>query len=221
MRKPVSDNIINILSKEILDGEFMPGAKLEEQVLADRFGVSRTPIREALRSLSSMGLVEIRNRRGFKVSEVSIDELRQMFEMTVEIEALCARLAAQRMTPIERTELEKIHEDCFQAAQAGDVNEYITQNDRFHKAIYKGTRNKYLEEWASHFRNRTSIFRNAKFRTRESLISSYESHIPIIESITNNRPLEAYSNMHTHHTYNSMSILNGEMLERYKKKISS
>ncbi|MDP7628873.1 MAG: GntR family transcriptional regulator, partial [SAR202 cluster bacterium] len=116
MRKSFAENIIATLSKEILDGSYMPGEKLEEQVLADSFGVSRTPIREALRTLSSMGLVETRNRRGFKVSEVSIEELTQMFEMTGEIEALCARLAAQRMTPIERTELKKIHEACFQAA---------------------------------------------------------------------------------------------------------
>jgi DNA-binding GntR family transcriptional regulator len=125
MRKSFAENIIATLSKEILDGSYMPGEKLEEQVLADSFGVSRTPIREALRTLSSMGLVETRNRRGFKVSEVSIEELTQMFEMTGEIEALCARLAAQRMTPIERTELKKIHEACFQAAQTGDVNDYL------------------------------------------------------------------------------------------------
>ena len=94
------------IADDILSGRLAPGAKLDEQTLAARFEVSRTPVREALRQLLGTGLVESIPRRGAVVTSFGPERLSQLYEAIGELETLCARLAAQRMTAIERKELE-------------------------------------------------------------------------------------------------------------------
>src|SRR6202789_243171 len=93
------------LADEIVRGALAPGAALDETDIARRFGVSRTPVREALRQLAASGLVEARAHRGAVVAQPSLERLGGMFEAMAELEALCAGLAAERMTPAERYRL--------------------------------------------------------------------------------------------------------------------
>src|SRR5271169_448955 len=93
------------LADEIVRGGLPPGAALDETDLARRFNVSRTPVREALRQLAASGLVDARAHRGAVVAQPSIERLSGMFEAMAELEALCAGLAAERMTPAERHRL--------------------------------------------------------------------------------------------------------------------
>src|ERR1700709_729981 len=89
------------LADEIVRGALAPGAPLDETEIAKRFNVSRTPVRGALRQLATSGLVEARAHRGAVVARPSLERLSGMFEAMAELEALCAGLAAQRLTPVE------------------------------------------------------------------------------------------------------------------------
>src|SRR3954463_6699871 len=99
------------LSDEIVRGTLPPGSALDETELALRFSVSRTPVREALRQLTASGLVESRAHRGAVVGQPAIERLTGMFEAMAELEALCAGLAAERMSAVQRHALEAVHEE--------------------------------------------------------------------------------------------------------------
>src|SRR5947208_11103825 len=133
----LAESIRQKLADDILAGVYAPGARLDEQGVAKRFKLSRTPVREALRQLSSAGLVEIRPRRGAIVSLPTDSALAEMFEVMGELEAACARLAAQRMAPAERVRLELVHRRSFEAVRGNDKESYRTLNFEFHDVVYR------------------------------------------------------------------------------------
>src|SRR5579859_3554410 len=108
------------LADEIVRGDLAPGAALDETELARRFQVSRTPVREALRQLAASGLIESRAHRGCVVARPDHEHLIGMFEAMAELEALCAGLAAARITPAERHALAAAHEELRAMIQSGD-----------------------------------------------------------------------------------------------------
>src|ERR1700754_1359602 len=136
------------LADEIVRGTLAPGAPLDETDIARRFSVSRTPVREALRQLVASGLVESRAHRGAVVAQPSVERLKSMFEAMAELEALCAGLAAERMSAAERHGLEALHEQLRVLSYAGDPQRFHQVNEQFHQAIYVGARNTYIAEMA-------------------------------------------------------------------------
>ena len=140
----LAETIRQRLADDILRGVYPPGARLDEHGLAKRFGLSRTPVREALRQLTSAGLVEMRPRRGVIVSLPTESTLAEMFEVMGELEASCARLAAQRMSPAERVNLEFVHRRSLDAVRGNDTDSYRTVNFEFHDVIYRGAHNEFL-----------------------------------------------------------------------------
>src|SRR4029079_2336854 len=120
------------------------GMRLDEAPLLQEFGVSRTPLREALIQLASLGLVEIRPRRGAVVAELSPHRLFEMFEVMAELEAMCARLAARRMTDAEQKELRAPHKPCREAAASRSSDAYYYANENFPRAIYAPSHNTFL-----------------------------------------------------------------------------
>ena len=132
------------LADEIVRGVHAPGAPLDETRIANRFNVSRTPVREAIRLLAASGLVEVRPHRAALVARPDADQLAGMFEAMAELEALCAGFAAERMTIVERRALEDIHEGLRVLIQSGDPQRYHEMNEAFHNAIYDGAHNAYL-----------------------------------------------------------------------------
>ena len=178
-----SRNLREAIEEEIATGKLSPGTKLDETELAERFGVSRTPVREALIQLASKGQVEMRARRGAVVTEVSPQRLVEMFEVMAELEGMCGRLAARRMSDAERVELVKSHEACGAAYKSGDPDTFYYQNELFHYVIYRGTHSTFLAEQASALHKRLSPYRRLQLRVRDRLSTSYHEHQRIVDGI--------------------------------------
>ncbi|MGL9622961.1 GntR family transcriptional regulator [Bradyrhizobium sp. U531] len=179
----LSDRIRNALTDEIASGALVAGSALEEQQLADRFGASRTPVREALRQLVVSGLVEVRGRRGLVVARMTPERIMDMFETSAEVEAMCVRLATYRMTPLERSHLMELHEDSRAMVEANDVNAYDGFNRHFHEGIYRATHNSFLSEQAQDVRSRLSAFRRTQLRQGDRIHKSREEHEAIMQAI--------------------------------------
>lgn len=179
----LSDRIRNALTDEIASGTLVAGSALEEQQLADRFGASRTPVREALRQLAVSGLVEVRGRRGAVVARMTPERIMDMFETNAEVEAMCVRIATYRMTPLERSQLMELHEASRAMVEANDVDAYDAFNQEFHDCIYRATHNSFLAEQAQAIRSRLSAFRRTQLRQGERISRSREEHEFIMQAI--------------------------------------
>lgn len=206
-RESNAERIEAVLMEEIAAGELMPGARLDETKLANRFGVSRTPVREALSRLIAQGIVVSRDKRGVQVAEYSREQLAQIFEAMHEIETVCARLAAQRLTLLARAEIESAQARCVEAAEQGDFPGYLRANEAFHMAIYRATGNPYIREIATDFRRRTGPFRAKKFANPEDLIASARSHEELLTGIFSEEPDSASQGMRTHMTESFLQVL--------------
>jgi DNA-binding GntR family transcriptional regulator len=194
----LSDRIRNALTDAISSGELAPGTTLDEQQLADRYGASRTPVREALRQLATSGMVEVRPRRGVIVRHVTAEEVMDMFEAMAEIEAVCVRLATYRITPLERSRLLRIHEASEAAVEAGDVDAYDALNREFHEAIYRAAHNDFLAEQAMAVRTRLNAFRRMQLRQDRRLVTSRAEHDAVMRAIAEGDGDEAARRMRAH-----------------------
>ena len=179
----LTERLVRHLAEQILDGRLAPGVRLEEQALADRYKVSRTPVREALQRLSATGLVERYPHRGVLVCALDDARLAQLFETMAELEAICARLCAQRMSELQRMELREIHEASLQLVEAGDIEGYVEANLELHSLLYRGTGNQILEETTQAVRRRASPFRSLQFHVAGRLRKSYEEHEAVVRAI--------------------------------------
>jgi DNA-binding GntR family transcriptional regulator len=171
------------IAESVLSGEFQPGFRLDEHRLAERYGVSRTPVREALRQLASTGLIEVKPRRGATVANVTSAQLETLFAAMAEIEAACARLAAMSMTPIERRRLQNLHETMAAFAPREERDAYAAANIIFHTQIYAGAHNEILSEFAAGLRRRLGPFRRAQFRTEGRIARSHVEHGAVVKAI--------------------------------------
>lgn len=194
----LSDRIRNALTDAISSGELAPGTTLDEQQLADRYGASRTPVREALRQLATSGMVEVRPRRGVIVRHVTADEVMDMFETMAELEAVCVRLATYRITPLERSRLLRIHEASQAAVEQGDVDAYDALNRDFHEAIYRAAHNDFLADQAIAVRTRLNAFRRMQLRQARRLASSRAEHDAVMQAIAEGNGEEAGRRMRAH-----------------------
>jgi DNA-binding GntR family transcriptional regulator len=182
-RKTRSEELRLQLADEIVRGVYAPGAPLDETRIANRFGVSRTPVREAIRLLAASGLVEVRPHRAAVVARPDASQMAGMFEAMADLEALCAGYAAERMTLTERQGLEDIHEKLRVLIQSGDPQEYHEVNEAFHNAIYDGAHNAYLADMTLATRSRVQPFRRAQFRNLGRLAKSHVEHDRVVEAI--------------------------------------
>ncbi|MEM0924009.1 MAG: GntR family transcriptional regulator, partial [Pseudomonadota bacterium] len=154
-----ADQIAVALEGLIFSGEYADGDRLDEIKLAERFGVSRTPIREAFQRLAYSGLVESIPRRGVFVREPGPLELLEMFEVMAELEAVCARLAASRVSEAALTDFAEINARCRAALECKEVDVYYEENERFHRLIYAQAGNAFLESETLRLHRRLKPFR--------------------------------------------------------------
>ncbi len=186
-----SERIRQKLADDILLGIYPPGARLDETTLANQFRLSRTPVREALRELVSAGLIDLRPHRGAFVSLPSDAAIAEMFEVMGELEASCARFAAQRISPSERVSLSKIHQRTADAVRANDIDAYRALNFDFHDVIYRASHNAFLATTAQAVRQRIAPFRRAQFEIPNRLQKSHDEHGAIIAAILGGKSSEA------------------------------
>ena len=194
------------LADDIIGGRLAPGSEIDEQHLADRFGASRTPVREALRDLAAAGLVSIEPRRGVRVTAPTLDRLDEMFEVMAETEAMCVRLATHRMTGAERAALLALHQRMGTAALAQDLDAYDGLNRRFHAAIDRATHNAYLAEHTRALRLRLAPFRRAQLGGADRLPQSHAEHAAVLHALLRGDGEEAGRLMRAHMLAASASL---------------
>lgn len=183
MEQRRADIIADQLEERIFDGTYSDGDRLDEVRLADQFGVSRTPLREALQRLARSGLVELIPRRGAFVRQPGPVELMEMFEVMAEIEAVCGRLAAKRISDEALTELHDANIKCQAAVEAQDPDSYYVENERFHKIIYRESGNGFLETETGNLHRRLQPFRRQQLRLRGRMAQSMSEHEAILEAL--------------------------------------
>jgi DNA-binding GntR family transcriptional regulator len=197
-RLTIVERLTQALADDIADGALAPGVKLDEQALAGRFGVSRTPVRETLSRLASSGLVEKRPHRGVVVANVTLERLVQMFEVMTELEGSCARFAAERMDAAEKRVLNALHRASLMHVRNADLDAYDTANREFHRCIYEGAHNPFLVEMTLETRRRLQPFRRAQFRLEGRLASSHAEHQVVVDAIRATDGEAAYRSMRAH-----------------------
>jgi DNA-binding GntR family transcriptional regulator len=178
-----AEKLREAIEEGIATGAFAPGMHLDETELAQRFGVSRTPLREALIQLSSMGIVVLRPRRGALVAEITPQRLLEMFEVMAELEAMCGRLAARRMAAADHAVLMRAHKACEAACRAEDPDAYYHENEQFHYAIYAGSHSGFLIEQTTAMHRRLRPYRRLQLRVRNRLANSFSEHSGVVEAL--------------------------------------
>jgi DNA-binding GntR family transcriptional regulator len=171
------------LADDIVAGRLVPGTGLEEMVLAAAHGVSRTPVREALRLLAATGLVELRARRGAVVAAPAPAVQADIFFVMAELEAMCASLSAVCMRPSARLSLQGLHAEMGGMVHDGRVAAYRAANVAFHQALYVGAANTYLAELAAGTRRRLAPFRGAQLEVPDRLRRSHAEHGEILTAV--------------------------------------
>ncbi|MFY9211410.1 MAG: GntR family transcriptional regulator [Aestuariivita sp.] len=183
MDRKRSDIIADEIEGLIFDGTFGDGERLDEVQLAERFKVSRTPVREAFQRLAQTGLVEQLPRRGVFVRQPGPIELINMFEVMAELESVCARLAAVRITDEALKDLHDTNARCNQAVLAQDSDGYFRENERFHAILYRQSGNAFLEQECLRLHRRLQPFRRLQLRLRGRLKQSMQEHENIVAAL--------------------------------------
>jgi len=183
MTQSTAQRVRLALEKDIFLLKLQPGDKLDEAGLAQRFGTSRTPVREALRQLAASGLVEIKAHRGAEVSRLSIPQLLEMFEFMAALEGICARFAAERASPEDLAAIGTAHYECLGYAEAGDTDGFYRANTAFHEAVYRASHNSYAAQQTMFLRNRLAPYRRFQLRRNNRPLESFREHGEIFEAI--------------------------------------
>jgi DNA-binding GntR family transcriptional regulator len=197
------------LESDIFTGKLLPGTPIDEDVLAERFGVSRTPVREAMLQLLQAGLIEKRPRRPATVSRLDLPRLIHMFETVSEMESLCARFAATRINTREKDALVEIHERSAEALRSGDDAEYARLGRRFHVLVMLATHNAVLIETTDKLALHTLPYRRFQLRQDGRSEANQWDHGRILEAILAGDGAAAADAMRRHVT------VQGDVLAQY------
>ena len=167
----------------IINGALRPGERLDETVLAKKFGVSRTPVREAIRVLTAIGLVQNTGRQGAEVAQISIAMLIEMFELMAVLEGMCAQLAARRATDDERLSMFATHKMLEEALDRGDHKDFYSVNLKFHDQLYQASHTQYLSGETLRLRRRLSPYRMRVTYQPGRMRSTIGEHLEILTAV--------------------------------------
>lgn len=194
----LAESLRQKLEEAIAAGRLEPGSRLDEQEIAQRFGVSRTPVREAFRLMAANHLVELRGRQGAIVRAIKAEALIEMFQVMAELEGLCARLAARRVPQTWGDEISKIHQRLIAAGETGNIDLFYDVNQEFHEAIYDASRNAYVADQTRKLRNQVAAYRRRVTRMPNRIADTVREHEAIMQAILAHDPERAHSAMRDH-----------------------
>ena len=181
--KPLREMVYEELKIQILTGAIVPGTRMMEVELAEEMGVSRTPIREAIRKLEKEGLVTIEPRRGAYASMISTEDMVEILEVRQDLEGLAAQLAASRMSEEQMDELKKIAENYNQAVSEGSMEDMIRYDTAFHRLIVDSCNNKILVHMIEQLQELVLRFRYIYYDNFRRAEHMPKEHRDIIEGI--------------------------------------
>lgn len=200
MEKLPSAKIRDSLEQRIVEGTLISGQRLDEHELSNFYGVSRTPVREALQRLTESGLAEHLPRRGTFVRSPTLGQLVEMFEVMAELECMAIKLATRRATSNDIDLLEQNNEDCRDAVAADDAKKYYEVNANLHCHIYEMSGNGFLASEARRLHDRLRPFRRLQLHVRGRMHESMAEHDIILAALRNGDAKSAMKMMKKHIT---------------------
>ena len=194
----LSDRVYHEIKDRILSGELAAGDRIPEELLAEQFGVSRTPIREAVRRLDEFGLVRLKPRSYAEVIELSEAEADQVMLVREQLEGLAVRLLAEKATKVDVQALSEIAEKCYLALERGSVADTFELDSCFHLEIGRRSGNDVLADLIERLDAKVQLVRLMRCSTPETIHQNIHVHDKIIEAISANDSALAESVMHKH-----------------------
>ncbi len=192
------EQVAEELRSRIYSHQLPPGAWVDEQAIAAEFGISRTPLREALKVLASEGLVELRPRRGCYVAQLSEQDLDEIFPVMALLEGRCASEAAVKATADDVRRLETVHVDLERHAAAGDADRFFEANQLFHAILQELAGNRWLNQLIADTRKFIKLTRRDSLRLDGRLRQSLSEHRAVLDAIRRHDADDAGRLMHQH-----------------------
>ena len=214
---PLRDVVFNTLRQGILTGELKPGERLMEIHLANKLGVSRTPIREAIRKLELEGLVTMIPRRGAEVAQITEKSLRDVLEVRRALDALSVELACDRINDEELAALGKACESFEKAVSTGDPKKIAQADVEFHNIIVKAAGNTRLVQLINNLSEQMYRYRFEYIKDTSQHQNLIEEHRIIYQSIVNKQEGTAAQAARTHIDNQKLAIMKQIRLDREKK----
>ncbi len=214
--QPLREMVFEALMDAIMLGQLSPGERLLEVQLADEMGVSRTPVREAIRRLELEGFVVMVPRKGAYVAGLSIQDVESVYEIRTALECLAVDLAAKRMTDEDLTELEALSDELHDTWQSGNVENWAILDSHFHESLYKFSRNERLGLVMANIMEQLSRYRIiclANASVRENSLAEHRKLITALKA----RDCEAAKIAATEHIQNTKQSLIDMLQEKFNK----
>lgn len=204
---PLRDVVFHTLRQAIITGEFAPGERLMEIALAERLGVSRTPVREAIRKLELEGLVVMVPRKGAEVAKITEERLRDVLEVRCALEELAATLACQRINEEGKEKLVNCHEQFVEAVKQGDTLEIADQDEAFHECIFEQTGNDRLLQIIHNLKEQMYRYRMEYLKDKRTYKVLIEEHDTIRRALKKHDKAKAGNAIRSHIENQKKSIL--------------
>lgn len=190
-RKGLYQEVADRLRDMIQKGELQPGQWIDEPSLTESLGISRTPLREALKVLVAEGLLYMKPRHGCFVNELTAQDLEEIFPLMAMLEGRCAYEAASKATDADLARLEPLHAELRRFAMQGDVNQYYAANVRIHTAIQDLAANRWLSDLINNMRQVLGLFRHRSLKHPGRIDQSYQEHAAIFDALKARDPERA------------------------------
>jgi DNA-binding GntR family transcriptional regulator len=196
--KTLHQEVTARLREMIRSGDLSRGQKIDEKHLSELMGVSRTPVRESLRVLHSERLVDLIPHKGAYVTQPSIEEIQDLFEVMSVLEGTCARLAALRMTKEDLKKIETLHRSLEKHFQKRDHEAYLETNHYIHFIVQELSGNKVLNDVLNGLRQKVLLYRHRQLYHKDRFEQSMQEHRLILEALRKGDPSQAEGAMKKH-----------------------
>ena len=200
--RTMHDLVFNTLMEDILSGRLKPGEKLNISEISERLGVSRTPVREALKQLMSVGLVENVPHRSPFVKKLSIEEIIELYYIRAALEGVASRLASQRLSDEQIRELDRLCTQMEVKARSGKYDDFIENNSKFHFIVYEATNSPRLQEMVLQYYRQCEQYRALVMELPGSYEEVCQEHKNILKAFKQ-RDLDMADNFARQHHFNS------------------